>query len=117
MQPFVAAEAIRDDYRHYIETSFPVRDPALKAEIGQLIEAQKLLWQEVFVSLARPFRGGGSLNDLVGAGVLSPAISRVHWGLERLFAHQAAAARRPILCRHIMVATSRQSRIFGKCGA
>ena len=69
MQPFVAAAAVREDYRHYIETSFLVRDPALKARIGQLIEDEKLLWQEAFVSLARPFRSGGSLSDLVAEGV------------------------------------------------
>src|SRR6266540_1339017 len=94
MQPFVAAEAVRDDYRHYIETSFLVRDPSLKARIGLLIEAEKLLWQEAFVSLARPFRSGGRLSDLVDDGALGPRISRASWGFETVFAHQAAATRR-----------------------
>lgn len=94
MQPFAAAAAVREDYRHYIETSFAVRDPALKARIGRLIETEKLLWQEAFVSLARPFRSGGSLSDLVDHGVLSPRVSRASWGFETVFAHQAAAARR-----------------------
>jgi len=94
MQPFAAAEAVREDYRHYIETSFLVRDPALKARIGQLIDTEKLLWQEAFVSLARPFRSGGSLSELVAEGVLGPRITRANWGFDAVFAHQAAATRR-----------------------
>ncbi len=94
MQPFAAAEAVREDYRHYIETSFLVRDPALKARIGQLIDTEKLLWQEAFVSLARPFRSGGSLGELVAEGVLSTQVTRAHWGFDAVFAHQAAATRR-----------------------
>jgi ATP-dependent helicase YprA (DUF1998 family)/very-short-patch-repair endonuclease len=94
MQPFAAAEGVRTDYRHYIETSFLVRNPELKARIGQLIETEKLLWQEAFVSLARPFRSGGSLSDLVAAGILSPQVTQAHWGFETIFAHQAAATRR-----------------------
>jgi hypothetical protein len=90
----VAAEAVREDYRHYIETSFLVRDPSLKARIGRLIAAEKLLWQEAFVSLARPFRSGGRLSDLIDEGVLGPRISRASWGFETIFAHQAAATRR-----------------------
>ena len=109
MQPFAAAEAVREDYRHYIETSFLVRDPALKARIGQLITTEKLLWQEAFVSLARPFRSGGSLSELVAEGVLSPHVTRAHWGFEAVFAHQAAATRRlggvPGSNRNTVVAT------------
>lgn len=94
MQPFAAAEAVREDYRHYIETSFPVRNPLLKARIGQLIETEKLLWQEAFVSLARPFHSGGSLGELVAEGALGPRISQPSWGFDAVFAHQAEATRR-----------------------
>ena len=94
MQPFVAAEAVRKDYRHYIETSFPVRDSAIKAQVQHLIESEKLLWQELFISLARPFRTGGHLNDLIADGILAPEISQADWGFDTVFAHQAAAARR-----------------------
>lgn len=94
MQPFVAAAGVREDYRHYIETSFLVRDPELKARIGQLIETEKLLWQEAFVSLAHPFRGGGSLSELIAEGVLDPGVTQAHWGFDALFAHQAAATQR-----------------------
>ena len=94
MQPFAAAEAVREDYRHYIETSFLVRDPALKARIGHLIDTEKLLWQEAFVSLARPFLSGGSLSELVADGVLGSLVTHAHWGFDAIFAHQAAATRR-----------------------
>ncbi len=94
MQPFAAAESVREDYRHYIETSFLVRDPALKARIGHLIDTEKLLWQEAFVSLARPFLSGGSLSELVADGVLGSLVTHAHWGFDAIFAHQAAATRR-----------------------
>ncbi len=78
MQPFVAAEKVKDAYRRYIETSFPIRRESLRREFNRLVESERLLWQEPFISLARPYHLQGALEDLVQEGVLDPAILRGH---------------------------------------
>ncbi|MFP4438861.1 MAG: DEAD/DEAH box helicase [Chloroflexaceae bacterium] len=94
MQPFTIADRLKDAYRRYIETSFPIRSTHLQQEFDRLVQEEKLLWQEPFISLARPFADGGGFADLVADGVLDSRISTVAWGFARLFAHQATAIRR-----------------------
>lgn len=94
MHPFRLAEQVQAAYHSYIRTSFPLRRPALEAEFERLVSEGRLLWREPFVSLSRPFKPGGTLEDLIHAGVLSERIRQAHWGFDNLFAHQAAAARR-----------------------
>lgn len=94
MQPFIVAEKVKDAYRRYIETSFPIRRETLRREFNRLVDEQRLLWQEPFISLARPYRPGGTFHDLIAEGVLGPEVLHAHWGFERLFWHQAQAIRR-----------------------
>lgn len=94
MQPFTIADRLKDAYRRYIETSFPMSSPALRQEFDRLVREENLLWQEPFLSLARPFADGGSFADLIADGVLGPQIATVDWRFEQLFAHQAEAIRR-----------------------
>jgi hypothetical protein len=42
MQPFVAAEKVKDAYWRYIETSFPIRREALRRQFRRLVEEQRL---------------------------------------------------------------------------
>lgn len=37
MQPFIAAEKVKDAYRRYIETSFPIRRENLRREFNRLV--------------------------------------------------------------------------------
>ncbi len=94
MQPFITAEKVKEAYRRYIETSFPIRREALRREFNRLVEGEHLLWQELFISLARPYQPGGTFTDLIAEGVLGPEILGAQWGFERLFWHQAQAVRR-----------------------
>ncbi len=93
MQPFMAAEKVKDAYWRYIETSFPIRNDALRQQFRRLVREEKLLWQEPFISLARPFKSGGTFDDLIAAGVLDPRIRTAYWGFSDLWEHQAAAVR------------------------
>lgn len=93
MHPFYLAEQVKQAYHRYIRTSFPLREAALDAEFERLVNDSRLLWREPFISLSRPFKPGGTLDDLIRDGVLSPRIHDAHWGFDDLFAHQAAAAR------------------------
>ncbi len=58
MQPFLTAEHVKDAYRRYVQTSFPIRWAELRARFERLIEEENLLWQDPFVSLSRPFEKG-----------------------------------------------------------
>jgi hypothetical protein len=44
MQPFLAADQVKDAYWRYITTSFPIRDAALRARFAGLARDEKLLW-------------------------------------------------------------------------
>jgi replicative superfamily II helicase/very-short-patch-repair endonuclease len=100
MQPFTIAEKIKDAYQRYIETSFPIRRAELCDAFRRLVDEEKLLWQEPFISLAHPFSSGGTFADLVTQGILDPRIQRVAWGFERLFAHQRNAIARLTTFQH-----------------
>jgi len=54
MQPFITADKVKDAYRRYIETSFPIRRESLRQEFARLVDDERLLWQEPYISLARP---------------------------------------------------------------
>lgn len=94
MQPFRSAEQVKHAYRRYIETSFPLRDVDLRADFSDLIDNERLLWQDLYISLSRPFKRDFTVQDLVDDGTLSPTIQNANWGFEKLFNHQSAALRR-----------------------
>jgi ATP-dependent helicase YprA (DUF1998 family) len=77
MQPFGAVEKIKESYQRFVETSFPIKDPLLQHEFQRLIRDEHLLWQEPYVSLSRPYRPGGTLQDLVTDHYLSTKITTV----------------------------------------
>lgn len=89
LQPFAIAEATREQYRRYVRTSFPLRDPGLEVERDQLVDARELLWTEPHVSLSRPGATGPALTEL-GSQLLAETIA-LPWGFEHLYAHQARA--------------------------
>ena len=64
LQPFAVADATLDAYRRYVRSSFPLRDPALESQRELLIEENRLLWHDAFVSLARPGSTGPKLSSL-----------------------------------------------------
>src|SRR5260370_3264384 len=75
MQPFGAVEKIKENYQRYVETSFPLADDSLREQFRHLIMEDHLLWQEPFVSLSRPFKPGGTLENpgspkFAGAGII-----------------------------------------------
>src|SRR5579871_6054287 len=80
MQPFVAAEHVKQAYRRYIQTSFPIRREDVRRRFEELIEREQLLWRDPFVSLSRPFARGASFEELVAERVLGSDITTASWG-------------------------------------
>jgi hypothetical protein len=68
LQPFAAAERLKSAYRSYITTSFPLRREELRQCFDALVDGERLLWQDAFISLARPPRPGRSFAELTAAG-------------------------------------------------
>ncbi len=94
MQPFIIAEIVQDAYRRFIETSFPIRRDSLRREFGRLVDEERLLWQEPYISLARPFKTAGSFDYLVTEETLDRRITTAHWDIPTLWDHQTQAIRR-----------------------
>ena len=66
-----------ESYQRFVETSFPIKDPILQDEFQRLIRDKHLLWQEPYISLSRPYRPGGTLQQLVDEGYLDNKITTV----------------------------------------
>ncbi len=95
LQPFLAAERLKQAYRSYIAASFPLRRQELRERFERLVDKERLLWQDPFVSLARSPRPGRSLAELEAAGTIGPELRReVDLGFERLHDHQSRAVER-----------------------
>lgn len=89
LQPFTIADALREQYRRYVRTGFPLKDPALEQQREALIDDRGLLWTDPFVSLSRPGTSGPALDELHDQ--LLPETLGLPWGFEHLYAHQAQA--------------------------
>ncbi|MBI4613292.1 MAG: DEAD/DEAH box helicase [Planctomycetes bacterium] len=94
MQPFLAAEKVKEGYRRYIQTSFPILREDVRKRFDALVDSNRLLWGEPFVSLSRAFATGTTFDDLAAEGAIGREIRRARWGFDALFAHQVEAARR-----------------------
>ena len=70
MQPLASLEKLRTSYDGYIKSFQFYRNPA----IADWVDANKgsvLSWREPFVALARQYKDGGSLRDLVDEGLIA----------------------------------------------
>lgn len=92
INPFLISEGVQDEFRRYINTSFPILDPALKAAVDQRIEAESLLWKGPFVTLRPPLRRTVNVKALVDEGLLDQGVLKPFGKLE-LYAHQENAIR------------------------
>ena len=66
----------------------------MREAFDALVHDRRLLWSEPFVSLSRPAKAGATFAELAAEGLLHASTPSLPWGFERLFAHQALAARR-----------------------
>ncbi len=95
LQPFRAAEELKRAYRSYVAASFPLRRRELRERFDRLVDEERLLWQDPFVSLARSPRPGRSFAELEATGVIGPELRReVAFGFDRLHDHQSRAIER-----------------------
>ncbi|WP_273938651.1 DEAD/DEAH box helicase [Kutzneria chonburiensis] len=92
---------VLEDYKSYVEGFLNIRDPTILAKVEQEV-ANGLMWPEPWLALNPAFQSGGSVSDLVEAGLLHPGCREIFrrrtaddpFGSEVVFhQHQADAVR------------------------
>ena len=102
MNPLEVSQRIADNYRSYLLSAFPLRDPDLRRDfIGQL-ESGFPLTRGPFLEASSPFKVGASIRQLIDNGVLSQGFLDLaeHLPPDRpLYVHQETAIRKAVTGR------------------
>ncbi len=76
MDVFRVRDRVVTDYREFVEGFLSVADPRIEAHIRAEIDTG-LLWPDAYVSLNPGFESGGSVDELVGEGLLDARCSQI----------------------------------------
>ncbi len=98
LNPIVFTEKVVGSFLRYQLTAYPFADEGLHAQMRRLLSLDETrhspLLQGPFVSLARPFREGASVADLVSEGVFHPLMrQRIPASVTHVYGHQEEAFR------------------------
>ncbi len=91
-------QAVRDliaEYRSFLRTSYRFLDPQLRQQFEAHLERADVVVKGPYVTLARGFAVGPTLEELVRRGKAHPKLPKARWpfGEGPLFAHQEQAFR------------------------
>lgn len=96
LNPVLFTERVLQDFLRYQVTTHRFADPDLQRQLEALLNLaharQSPLIKGPYVSLARAFRPGPPMSDLVGEGVLHPHIPNL-FTMPSLYGHQERACR------------------------
>ncbi len=109
LDPIKASDAIVADYRRYLRSLIPVRDPALAEALDVQLETTDSLAGGPFLEASPAYERGASLRALIDEGVLPRAFERFDppaLPLDRpLYSHQESATRKARAGRNLVVST------------
>ncbi|MBM4437696.1 MAG: DEAD/DEAH box helicase, partial [Actinobacteria bacterium] len=118
MNPFATLDAVRRDYRTYVETFQRFRNDRIRAWVGERSQSGELLWKPPLVEINRRFARGEPLPSLAKRGVVhadAPPVFRARDANGKLVsdrapvplhAHQSAAVSAVLeQQRNVIVAT------------
>ncbi len=113
LRPLTLAEQVKQSYRSYIKTTFPIADESLRRQFNDLLEEEGLLWRGPFLSLQRPYqRAEGTVAEQASALNLHEKLltaggeaGGVPFGEWRLFAHQQKAVEQILTGRNTIVSS------------
>lgn len=109
LDPIAASDGIARDYRRYLASLLPLREPSLASALADTIRGSGGIIRGPFLETTPPYAAGASLRELIAEGVLPPAMSRFdseELPLERpLYRHQEAATRKARSGRSVVVST------------
>jgi superfamily II DNA/RNA helicase len=77
MHPLAMLASIRKDYTAYVDSFQFYKNPSIQAWVEQKRNEGRVLYREPFLTLAKPFLGGASLQSLIDDGVLHPGTRQV----------------------------------------
>jgi SOS-response transcriptional repressor LexA len=98
LNPIVFTEKVLRSFLSYQLTTYPFADQRLYKQMRQLLSLdqtrQSPLLKGPYLSLSRPFRKGGAIEDLVREGLLHPHLQqRIPQEITHLYGHQEEAIR------------------------
>ena len=109
LDPLRASSRIRDEYRRYLLSTFPLGRGDLRREFEARLAGDFELTKGPFLEASPPFMAGASVRDLMREGVLSEGFERLaeSFPIDRpLYAHQETAVRKAVsLQRNLLIST------------
>ena len=76
MDVFDLRSNLVSDYRDYVRSFIRIRDPRIEGFVDGILEGEGF-WPEPLLQLNPTFQPGGTIDDLVGEGVLHPECARI----------------------------------------
>jgi ATP-dependent helicase YprA (DUF1998 family) len=88
-----AVQHLIAEYRRFLRTSYRFLDPELRRQFEEHLEAADVVVKGPYVTLAREFRKGATLADLIAQGTAHRELGRANWafGKRELYRHQQRA--------------------------
>ncbi|ROR02912.1 DEAD/DEAH box helicase [Desulfosoma caldarium] len=88
-----AVRGLISEYRRFLRTSYRFLDDRLRHQFENHLDGTDVIVRGPYVTLARDFERGRTLEKIVAAGGLHPDLLKARWpfGKERLFRHQEDA--------------------------
>ncbi len=109
LDPLKTATSIREHYVRYLTTTFNLRGREFQGELERALQNEIQLTKGPYLEVAPPYLRGRSVQDLIDAGILAPAFSKVSsaFPLDRpLHAHQETAIEKAVgHRRNLVIAT------------
>ena len=105
MNPLELADRLREDYRRFTWTTYPVADRGLRERLEHMVDEESLLWHGPYLSVQPRFALDESLAGLAGRIGLPGEVVTAFPQVDRLFKHQVQAIERIASGRHTLVAT------------
>lgn len=90
MQPFIFNQSIRDSYKRYVKTTFPIKSEILSAKFDEQIEKNNLIWKGPYISLSSEFKDGKTVDELFDEGLLHQESTNIFHGWKLRY-HQELA--------------------------
>ena len=76
MDVFELKDRLVSDYRDYTRSFIKIRDPRIRQFVDDILDGEGF-WPEPLLQLNPTFEPGGTIDDLVGQGLLHEACSKI----------------------------------------
>src|SRR5262249_45138151 len=98
LNPIVFTEKVVRSFLRYQLTTYPFADDRLHSQMRQLLSLDQTrrspLLKGPYISLARPFRQGAAIADLIHGGIFHPHMrQRIPSDITHVYGHQEEAIR------------------------